>query len=235
MNYVFDVDGVLCDIGEPINEEFKLWFLNYISDKRYYLVTGSDKEKTIQQVGQEIFDNASISFNCLGNSIWINGRETKINSFTLTASELSFIEDIISNSKYPHKFGRYIEYRQGSINFSTIGRNASVEDRKKYYEWDLFHGERNKIIKMVASKMPRFDVYKGGMISLDMCLNGANKSQCYELILEDSKINDMTFFADRTYQGGIDQPLSDVIKHFNGRVFDIRNGYKQTWNILKTL
>ena len=124
MNYVFDVDGVLCDIGETINSEFKDWFLNWISDKRYYLVTGSDKEKTIQQVGQEIFDKASISFNCLGNSIWIDGTETKINQFSLYPDELLGFEEIINSSEYPNKFGKHIEIRHGSVNISTVGRNA---------------------------------------------------------------------------------------------------------------
>lgn len=235
MNYVFDVDGVLCDIGETINNDFKDWFLNWASDKRYYLVTGSDKEKTINQIGQEIFDKASISFNCLGNSIWINGSETKINQFNLYPDELLAFEEIINSSPYPHKFGKHIEIRHGSVNISTIGRNADTHERKNYYEWDLFNGERTRIMKKISRLFPRFDIYKGGMVSLDICLKGANKSQCYELICEDSGERDITFFADRLYPGGIDEPLSDVIKYFNGKVFDIRNGYKQTWDVLKTI
>lgn len=235
MNYVFDVDGVLCDVGEPINDDFKKWFLDWSKDKNYYLVTGSDKEKTIKQIGHEIFDKAKINFNCLGNSIWINNIETKINQFTLKPDEFQFIESLINTSSYPIRFGNHIEYRHGSINISTIGRNADKEERKKYYEWDLFNGERNNIIKKINRSFPRLEAFKGGMISVDIALRGANKSQCYVLICEDSNDHDITFFADRLYPGGIDRPLAEVITHFNGTVIDVRTGYKQTWEVLKTL
>lgn len=235
MNYVFDVDGVLCNIGETIDPDFQNWFLNWSSDKTYYLVTGSNKEKTIDQVGQEIFDKAKISFNCLGNSIWIDGTETRVNQLNLKPNELSFIEEIINTSIYPYKFGGHIEYRHGSVNISTVGRNANKEERKNYYEWDMFNGERNRIIKQITRTFPRLEVFKGGMVSLDITLKNCNKSQCYDLICEDSGDHDIKFFADRIYPSGIDKPLADVINHFNGQVYDIKNGYKQTWEILKTL
>lgn len=235
MNYVFDVDGVLCDVGDTITEEFRHWFLNWSNDKSYYLVTGSNKEKTIDQIGFEIFSKASICFNCLGNSIWIEGAETRINQFELKKEELAFIDEIINMSKYPNKFGNHIEYRHGSINISTIGRNASASDRKNYFEWDIFEGERNRIIKKLTRLFPRLDAYKGGLISIDITLRGANKGQCYDLIVEHSGERDMMFFADRLYPGGIDKPLGDLITSYNGKVHEIRNGYKHTWDILKTL
>ena len=47
--WVFDVDGVLCDTGTTISEEFKQCFLDWSHDKCFFLVTGSEKEKTINQ------------------------------------------------------------------------------------------------------------------------------------------------------------------------------------------
>ena len=32
--------------------------------------------------------------------------------------------------------GAIIEERPGMINFTTIGRNTSIEERNRYYEWD---------------------------------------------------------------------------------------------------
>ena len=49
IKYIFDVDGVLCDTGQLIDDEFSDYFQCWSKDKTYYLVTGSHKEKTIDQ------------------------------------------------------------------------------------------------------------------------------------------------------------------------------------------
>ena len=69
MIYLFDVDGVLTDTGYDIDAGFKNWFINWAKDKRYALVTGSNLERTREQIGDEIVDGAMLVANCMGNSI----------------------------------------------------------------------------------------------------------------------------------------------------------------------
>ena len=61
---IFDVDGVLCDRGQIINSDFQNFLLNYLSDKNYYLITGGDKESTINKIGIDLVNKADIGFYC---------------------------------------------------------------------------------------------------------------------------------------------------------------------------
>ena len=56
IKYIFDVDGVLCDTSQRIDKEFSQNFQEWAEDKEYYLITGSHREKTIDQIGPEILN-----------------------------------------------------------------------------------------------------------------------------------------------------------------------------------
>lgn len=235
IGWMFDVDGVLCDTGASITPEFQKWFLEWARDKIIYLVTGSQREKTIQQIGQEIVDTALISFNCFGNSIWMYGKETRINQITLHPDELAWLENVLGNSKCPAKTGFHIDLRPGSINFSTVGRNASVEQRLEYKQWDDIHHEREQIRLAFLKEFPRFDAFIGGNTSIDICLIGADKSQCRDLTPAGIAHDRIYFFGDKCGPGQIDHPLAMACySKRRDKVFEV-NGYQDTWNLLKTL
>ncbi len=242
--YLFDVDGVLCDSGQKINDQFKSWFLSWVQDKQFFFITGSDRSKTIEQLGVDLVQKCTIGYHCLGNNIWIEDKEVSINQFLLKPEELNFLESAVKRSPYTSKTGNHIEYRKGSINFSVVGKNATLEERQRYKFYDKISNERLKIINSFTKQFPRFDAYLGGDISIDICLKGANKFQVLTMLPPNDKLY---FFGDRCYPNGIDFPLS---QHFTGMTitkiqqsseryrneyFQINDGYKETWNILKLL
>ena len=53
--YIFDVDGTLTPSRQTINDDFAVFFSDFCAERDCYLVTGSDREKTIEQVGEEIY------------------------------------------------------------------------------------------------------------------------------------------------------------------------------------
>ena len=234
IGWMFDVDGVLCDTGCSITPEFKEWFIEWGRDKIIYLATGSPREKTIQQIGQEIVDMAMVSFNCLGNSIWMYGKETRINQITLHSDELDWLQKVVDDSTCPVKTGFHIDLRPGSINFSTVGRNAALEQRLEYKQWDDINQEREKVRLAFLERFPRFEAYIGGNTSIDICLRGANKSQCRNLIPFPNLHDKVYFFGDKCGQGQIDQPLARACRRGTDKAFEV-SGYQDTWNILKTL
>ena len=81
MIYLFDIDGVLTDTGYNINSGFKQWFIDWSMGKKYALVTGSTLERTYEQIGHEITDGAMLVANCMGNSIFQEGRSVTLNEF----------------------------------------------------------------------------------------------------------------------------------------------------------
>lgn len=243
--YLFDVDGVLCDRGQKIEPEFKQWFLDWTNNKNFYYLTGSGREKTIEQLGYDLVTKTRISYHCMSNNIWIDDREINLNQFTLKTEELEFLEDYVKNSNFNTKTGNHIDFRKGSINFSVVGRNASDYARQSYQVYDKISNDRETFIKLFTSTFPRFEAYKGGDVSVDICLRDCNKSQILTLMPPCDKV---LFFGDRCRPDGIDYPLARICTEANYndikinctdiyryKFFQIDNGYKQTWEILKSL
>ena len=236
--FIFDVDGVLCDRVQLIDEKFRWWLEDFLIDKEYYLVTGSHRNKTMTQIGERLTLGSKIGFHCLGNSIWTeNGFEVVINKFTFSKNELAhlkgFYEQSFYNAKQPWK--DVLEVRSGSCNFSFVKRGASIEERQSYIDHDNLYNERENFVEDLNLICPRFDCYLGGDCSIDIVLRGANKGQIFRFGFDPN--DQHYFFGDRCDKHGIDKPLFDRILSLEGRShpYAIKQGYKETWEILKSL
>ena len=53
--FIFDVDGTLTPSRQEIDMDFAVFSTEFCAENDVYLVTGSDREKTIEQVGEEIY------------------------------------------------------------------------------------------------------------------------------------------------------------------------------------
>ena len=73
--FVFDVDGTLTPSRGLIDMEFQKYFMDFCEDNFVYLITGSDREKTIEQVGIDIYYLADRVYNCSGNHVFEQGKE----------------------------------------------------------------------------------------------------------------------------------------------------------------
>ena len=62
VNYMFDIDGTLTPSRLPIDKNFESFFKQWLLNKKTYLVTGSDKDKTIEQVGEKIWTNVNCAY-----------------------------------------------------------------------------------------------------------------------------------------------------------------------------
>jgi phosphomannomutase len=230
--YVFDVDGVLCNKSKHINRKFKDFFLNWSNDKKYYIATGSPREKTIKQIGIDICKKSDISFHCLGNSIWVNDIETIVNDFELTNYELCYLNEFLNTSKFPYRTGNHINKRTGSYNFSIVGRSANYKQRLDYIKFDKIYMERYHIVREINEKLNRIEAFIGGDISIDICIRGKNKSTIIDYLPKGY----IYYFGDSFFEYGIDYPVMEALMiQKNGKIFNIENGYVETKNILETL
>lgn len=236
MIYLFDVDGVLTDTGYNIDPVFKTWFLDWAKDKNYALVTGSTLERTREQIGNEIVDKCMFVANCMGNSIFQENKTVILNEFNFTREEEDFLTLKMNQSQFPIRAGNHIASRPGSFNFSVVGRNANEEERNLYKAYDKKNKERLNIAIEFKQKFPRFDVFIGGDISLDICLRGSNKGQVFDLITPFLVGNERAvFFGDKMGEWGIDRPLAERMKEQPGCVsFTVEEGYNQTKYFLET-
>ena len=136
--FIFDVDGTLTPSRKQMHSGFSAEFLIFCCKFDTYLVTGSDKDKTIEQVGSDIYNRCKRVFNCSGSDIY-DGRNSVYRSDWKPSDDLiSFLNDELDYSSFPTRTGDHIEHRPGGINFSILGRGeGNMKGRDEYVKWDL--------------------------------------------------------------------------------------------------
>ena len=136
--YIFDVDGTLTPSRQPMTKKFRDFFKKWALENTFYLVTGSDLPKLQEQMeGLEI--HADGIFTCCGNEFWqadpaVHPKYCDLiyqNRFTPPDSLIEYLEEKLKESKYYHRAGNHIENRKSLLNFSVVGRNCTLEQRKR--------------------------------------------------------------------------------------------------------
>ena len=229
--YIFDVDGTLTPSRMMMDEAFRLWFLNFCADNDVYLVTGSDKKKTFGQIGGQVYDSVKKVYQSQGNDVWI-GDKLNVKTMRMKMPEPMkvLLEHFLDESKFPYRTGNHIEIRPGLINFSIVGRNATVEQRREYIKWDLRVKERALLAQMIREANEMYDVSVAGETGIDIVRAGLNKSQ----ILQDFDAENVVFFGDKCEEGGNDYEIALRTKQCGGTVYQV-DGWEHTWRLLKTL
>ena len=234
--YIFDVDGTLTPARLKMTKEFKKFFSEWSEENKFYLVTGSDLPKLQEQMdGLDI--KAEGIFTCCGNQLWRNGELIYDNKFKVSRKLNKLLGTILSNSRYPHRYGNHIEDRGSMVNFSVVGRDCTQEQRDEYYEWDKENGERKIIANAVKEKFPDLDAVIGGQISVDIYPKGKDKSQVLEHIESDFEMpfgeqHQYIFIGDRTMKGGNDYPLAKLMEETHDCSYYQTKDWKETKQIL---
>jgi len=257
--YIFDVDGTLTPSRRKMTEDFLEFFNGWSKRNDFYLVSGSDLEKMKEQVPEFILERANGLFTCGGNQFWKEGNtkqwpnDWKLiyeNIFEPPKTLIDYLEERLENSKYPTRAGNHIENRGAMLNFSVVGRDCTLEQRKDYFEWDNKNKERIMISKGIQFGWGDLDAVIGGQISIDIAPKGNDKSQVINEIKKriDNKVPSIPrydyeyiFIGDRTMEGGNDYPLAKVMKEMDDcKVYQAgepsaEDGYKRTQEILEEL
>ena len=226
--FVFDVDGTLTPSRQKIDKKFANWLEHFFSHNAVYLVTGSDRDKTLEQIGTNLYYLADTVYNCSGNHVFQQHREIYRTDWVLPEKAVQFLLGKLHDSKFYKKTGKHIEERPGTVNFSIVGRNANLEERVMYRNWDEGKNERRIIAEEFNSLFPDIEALVAGETGLDIFPRGANKGQ----IIKDFDGYEVHFFGDKMDEGGNDYPLAVLNK--NGKNYHVRD-WKHTWELLKEL
>ena len=228
--FIFDVDGTLTPSRGIIDIHFKMFFNTFCLDNDVYLVTGSDKPKTIEQIGEDTYILCKRVYQCSGSDVW--NAETNIlkSGWTLPDLARTFLISCEYESPFSLRTGNHIEQRSGMVNFSVVGRNANAEQRAKYVEYDTVKNERINIASAFNIMFPDLQATVGGDTGIDIAPRGADKSQILRDFKEDDTIH---FYGDAMFDDGNDKPLSDVLKQYQlGFSHQVRD-WKHTWEKLR--
>ncbi|XP_063164368.1 phosphomannomutase 1 [Candoia aspera] len=215
---LFDVDGTLTPPRQKIEPEVAAFLQELRKRVAIGVVGGSDYSKIAEQLGEgdEVINKFDYVFAENGTVQYKNGQLISKQAIQNHLGEellqelINFCLNYMALLKLPKKRGTFIEFRNGMLNISPIGRSCSLEERIEFSELDKKEKIREKFVAALqrefAGKGLRFS--RGGMISFDVFPEGWDKRYCLN-ILEDERFDLIHFFGNETTPGGNDYEIYD--------------------------
>ncbi|KAL2138590.1 hypothetical protein VTI28DRAFT_6518 [Corynascus sepedonium] len=221
---LFDVDGTLTPARLSASPEM----LNLLSRLRQKVaigfVGGSDLVKQQEQLGAADVNVTTLFDFCFaenGLTAYRLGEQLPSNSFIKWIGEdqykelVRFILHYVADLEIPVKRGTFVEFRNGMINVSPIGRNASVRERNEFEQYDKEHGVRKAFVEKLRERFGHLGLTFsiGGQISFDVFPTGWDKTYCLQHIENEAKrpggvhYTTIHFFGDKTFEGGNDYEI----------------------------
>ncbi|KAF8472069.1 eukaryotic phosphomannomutase [Kalaharituber pfeilii] len=217
---LFDVDETLTPARRTISPEM-LALLQKLREKVVIgFVGGSDLVKLQEQLGVNGLNVVDLFDYCFaenGLTAIRLGEALPSNSFIKWLGEekykklVNFILRYIADLDIPIKRGTFIEFRNGMINVSPIGRNASIKERLEFEAYDKMANVRRDFVEALKRKFPDYGLTcaVGGQISFDVFPTGWDKTYCLQHVERegDGYFKTIHFFGDKTYKGGNDYQI----------------------------
>ncbi len=228
-HYIFDVDGTLTPSRGQIDSSFKAFFIKFCCTYPVYLVTGSDRQKTVDQLGLDICYRAKRVYNCSGSDVYERDVNVYRDDWELPRDVEKFLKDELDYSCFPIRNGLHIERRPGGVNFSILGRGKDPSvGREEYIKWDKERLEREDIANRLRNNFPNLSVTLGGQTGLDLGPLGSDKSQ----IIKDFRLGEeLHFFGDRMEKGGNDYSLGKAVQEMGGKAYHVKD-WKETQSVI---
>eukprot|EP01147_Barroeca_monosierra_P010493 gene10493-2623_t len=246
---LFDVDGTLTVARSAIEPEMKAFMARFRQKCVIGLVGGSDLGKIEEQMDNTARSDYDFCFAENGLTAFKGSEELATQSFLGYLGEermqmlVSFCLRYIADLEIPQKRGTFIEFRNGMLNVSPIGRNCSRDERNAFEAFDKASknfGREANVRKMFVEALKKefagwgltFSI--GGQISFDIFPTGWDKTYCLQHIKKQGKFKEIHFFGDKTFQGGNDYEIAnhpDIIPHTVTNWKDTRNQLIQLFEI----
>jgi len=214
---LFDVDGTLTPARQAASPEMIELLQNLRKKLIIGFVGGSDLTKISEQLavrGRPVMDDFDYAFAENGLTAYKLGQPLESQSFIKHLGEdryktiANFILHYIADLDIPIKRGTFIEFRNGMMNVSPIGRNASIQERKDFEAYDKIHGIRKAFVAILQTRFADYGLTFsiGGQISFDVFPNGWDKTHALRHV-EGEGFEEIHFFGDKTYKGGNDYEI----------------------------
>ncbi|KAM9179070.1 phosphomannomutase 2 isoform 2-T2 [Mergus octosetaceus] len=158
---LFDVDGTLTAPRQKITAEMAEFLQRLRQKVKVGVVGGSDFEKIKEQLGEDVVEKFDYVFPENGLVAYKDGKFFSKQNIQGHLGEdilqdlINYCLSYIAKIKLPKKRGTFIEFRNGMLNVSPIGRSCSQEERIEFYELDkLSVGGQNESEPWYQSSVP---------------------------------------------------------------------------------
>ncbi|XP_067875556.1 phosphomannomutase 1-like isoform X2 [Heterodontus francisci] len=210
---LFDVDGTLTQARQKIAPELDEFFQRLRKKVKIGVVGGSDYIKIAEQLGEgeEVIQKFDYVFAENGTVQYRDGKFiTKENYLgeELLQELINFCLSYMAVIRLPRKRGTFIEFRNGTLNVSPVGRSCSFAERMEFSQIDKKEKIREKFVAALQKEFAGkgLKCTRGGMISFDIFPEGWDKRYCLD-ILEKDGIKIIHFFGNETEPGGNDHEI----------------------------
>ncbi|ODQ82184.1 hypothetical protein BABINDRAFT_163998 [Babjeviella inositovora NRRL Y-12698] len=235
---LFDVDGTLTPARLEIDPKMRELLAKLREKVVIGFVGGSDLPKQVEQLGATVLADFDYCFSENGLTAYKLGKELSSQSFIGWLGQEKYNKLIVWILKYlanldlPVRRGTFVEFRNGMINISPVGRNASTQERDDYEKFDKEHNIRSTMVAELKKAFPDYGLtYSiGGQISFDVFPTGWDKTYCLQHIA-DQHFEKIHFFGDKSYKGGNDYEIYEDERTIGHAV----NSPEDTARILKEL
>lgn len=209
---LFDVDGTLTAPRKRSTPEMLEFLQELKKHVKVGIVGGSDLHKIAEQLGDNLITAYDYVFAENGLVAYKDGQLLAKQSLKAFLGEeklktfINFVLHYIADLDIPIKRGTFVEFRNGMLNVSPIGRNCSQEERDEYEKYDQEQGIRTKFVEVLKDKFADYNLtYSiGGQISFDVFPQGWDKTYCLQFVKEFETVH---FFGDKTFPGGNDHEI----------------------------
>ncbi|XP_034782617.2 phosphomannomutase 2-like [Acipenser ruthenus] len=211
---LFDVDGTLTAARQRVTPEMDAFLQRLRQKVKVGVVGGSDFEKIKEQLGADVVEKVDYVFAENGLVAYKAGKLLSVQSIQAHLGEellqdfINFCLNYMAKIKLPKKRGTFIEFRNGMLNVSPVGRSCTQEERMEFFELDKKEHIRDKFVaalrKEFVGRGLAFSI--GGQISFDVFPEGWDKRYCLG-ILEKDAYEKIHFFGDKTMPGGNDYEI----------------------------
>ena len=228
--FVFDVDGTITESRQWIPPKWSEPFAKLCESNDVYLLTGSDFPKTKDQL-EDITKHVSASYQCAGNETWVQDKLVSSSPPFKPSERLhNLMADLLEFSRFPYRTGKHFDYRAGMLNFSTLGRGATNDQRHEYIEFDNIAKERLYMADMINMMCgDEVNAQIAGKTGIDIFQHGRDKGQVYWKLK--TLYDRIVFFGDDCQQGGNDYPFA--VKCNDDDVVYSVSSPEETYAILK--
>lgn len=212
---LFDVDGTITMPRQLISKEMDEYLQEIRKKCLIGLVGGSDIGKIAEQIGgvqainkyDYVFSENGLVAYKHGQLFFEENIQKSIGEENLQEF-LNYCLKYLSEIRLPFKRGTFIEFRNGLINVSPVGRNCSKEERDQFESYDQKHQIRRDMVENLKKRFSHLNLVFsiGGQISFDVFPHGWDKRYALKH-LEKDQIRKVYFFGDKTFEGGNDYEI----------------------------
>ncbi len=214
--FIFDLDGTLTPSKSPLEKDMARVLARLLESKRVAVIGGGSFEQFKKQFlpylkmpsalfkNLFLFPTSGAAFFCYRRGwrkVYENKLKTKEQNQILRALSTVFRE--INYQKPKKIYGDILENRKTQITFSALGQKAPLHLKEL---WNKKQDLRPLIMKRLKKHIPKFEIRRGGLTSIDVTRKGIDKAYGVRQIMKTlgAKKKDIVFFGDALYPGGND-------------------------------